>query len=132
MPFFLLQHSHDAQECAAAFAAWQGFESPLRHRRTPSTCLAGGHSPWCQVEALDRQRRSSCCPGSWPSGPRPSRSERCRSLERPVTGFPTAPLTWGTLRVATPAEGAPGDAPYVEHNCCVQRQSCGGGAHGGP
>ena len=44
MPFFLLQHSHDAHECAAAFAAWQGFDSPLRHRRAPSTCLAGGHA----------------------------------------------------------------------------------------
>ena len=33
MPFFLLHHQHEAHECAAAFAAWQGFESPLRHRR---------------------------------------------------------------------------------------------------
>ncbi len=54
MPFFLLQHSHDAHECAAAFAAWQGFDSPLRHRRAPSTCLAGGHGLWWQVEASDR------------------------------------------------------------------------------
>ena len=117
MPFFLLHHSHDAHECAAAFAAWQGFDSPLRHRRAPSTCLAGGHALWWRVEASDDRRRSSCCPGSWPSGPRPSRSERCRSHER---------------RCETPARrgttGAPDRAPYVEHNYCLQRQSRGGGA----
>ena len=39
------------QTCAAAFAAWRGFESPLRHRWAPSTCLAGGHAIWWRVEA---------------------------------------------------------------------------------
>ena len=51
MPFFLLHHPHRPDECAAAFAAWQGFQSPLRHRRAPSTCLAGGHAIWWRVEA---------------------------------------------------------------------------------
>ncbi|MET0511426.1 MAG: hypothetical protein ABW135_07080 [Thermoleophilaceae bacterium] len=55
MPSFLLHHAHDAHECAAAFAAWQGFDSPLRHRRAPSTCLAGGHALWWRVEASDRR-----------------------------------------------------------------------------
>ena len=82
MPSFLLHHSHDAHECAAAFAAWQGFDSPLRHRRAPSTCLAGGHALWWRVEASDRRAALELLPGSWPSGPRPSRSERCRSHER--------------------------------------------------
>ena len=54
MPFFLLQHQHEAHECAAAFAAWQGFDSPLRHRRAQSSCLAGGHGVWWQVEATNR------------------------------------------------------------------------------
>jgi hypothetical protein len=53
MSIFLLHHTHTAEECAAAFAAWQGFESPLRHREAPSTCLAGGHEMWWRVEAVD-------------------------------------------------------------------------------
>jgi hypothetical protein len=53
MPVFLLSHRHDPHECAASFAAWQGFDSPLRHGRAPSTCLAGGHCVWWRVEARD-------------------------------------------------------------------------------
>jgi hypothetical protein len=51
MPSFLLQHQHEAHECAAAFAAWQGFDSPLRPGRVRSSCLTGGHGLWWQVEA---------------------------------------------------------------------------------
>jgi hypothetical protein len=54
MPLFLLHHQHQPHECAAAFAAWQGFDSPLRHGLVPSSCLAGGHGLWWQVEAGDR------------------------------------------------------------------------------
>ena len=54
MPSFLLSHQHEAHECAAAFAAWQGFSSPLRHCRAPSSCLEGGHGLWWRVEADDR------------------------------------------------------------------------------
>jgi hypothetical protein len=53
MPAFLLSHQHQPHECAAAFAAWQGFDSPLRHGRVPSSCLAGGHGLWWRVEAPD-------------------------------------------------------------------------------
>ena len=53
MPSFLLHHRLDPFECAAAFAAWNGFSSPLRHRSAPSTCLAGGHAIWWSVEAPD-------------------------------------------------------------------------------
>jgi hypothetical protein len=53
MPAFLLNHRHEPHECEAAFAAWQGFDSPLRHRRVPSSCLAGGHGLWWRVEAPD-------------------------------------------------------------------------------
>ncbi|MET0800218.1 MAG: hypothetical protein ABWZ53_03500 [Actinomycetota bacterium] len=53
MPCFLLQHRHTSAECAAAFASWAGFQSPLRHRRAASTCLAGGHALWWRVHAKD-------------------------------------------------------------------------------
>jgi hypothetical protein len=54
MPFFLLHHQHRPHECKAAFVAWQGFDSPLRQRRAPSSCLSGGHGLWWSVEAADR------------------------------------------------------------------------------
>jgi hypothetical protein len=53
MASFLLEHRHDAGECDVVFAAWQGFASPLRHERVPSTCLDGGHTLFWQVEAAD-------------------------------------------------------------------------------
>ena len=53
MPRFLLHHRHEPRECDAAFAAWTGFASPLRHRLAPSTCLAGGHAIWWSVDAAD-------------------------------------------------------------------------------
>jgi hypothetical protein len=37
MQFFLLHHRHEPHECAAAFAAWQGFDSPLTHDRLEAT-----------------------------------------------------------------------------------------------
>ena len=62
MPFFLLHHQHEAHECAAAFAAWQGFDSPLRHARVPSTCLAGGHGLWWRVEATSQREALALLP----------------------------------------------------------------------
>jgi hypothetical protein len=53
MPCVLLHHQHAPSECAAAFAAWTGFDSPLRHRPAASTCLAGGHALWWRVQAAD-------------------------------------------------------------------------------
>jgi hypothetical protein len=53
MPSFLLHHHHNAGECRHAFAAWKGFESPLRHLPTMGTCAEGGHSLWWTVEAAD-------------------------------------------------------------------------------
>lgn len=55
MPIFLLHHEHEPRECAAAFAAWGGFESPLRHRTVESSCLTGGHALWLRVEANDHE-----------------------------------------------------------------------------
>ena len=62
MPFFLLHHQHEAHECAAAFAAWQGFDSPLRHGQVASSCLAGGHGLWWRVEATDRRQALALLP----------------------------------------------------------------------
>jgi hypothetical protein len=50
---FILHHTHDARECAAAFAAWRGFRSPLRGRATPASCAFGGHEMWWDVDAAD-------------------------------------------------------------------------------
>ena len=62
MPYFLLHHQHEPHECAAAFAAWNGFHSPLRHRPAPSSCLAGGHGLWWQVEATDHSEALALLP----------------------------------------------------------------------
>ena len=51
MASYVLHHRHTAEECEAAFAAWSGFESPLRGREAASTCLAGGHTLAWRVEA---------------------------------------------------------------------------------
>ena len=51
MQCFLIHHSHDAGECGAAFAAFKGHESPLRHRATMASCAFGGHAIWWWVEA---------------------------------------------------------------------------------
>jgi hypothetical protein len=62
MAHFLLHHRHEPRECAAAFAAWQGFASPLRHRGAASTCLAGGHAVWWRVEASTREAALALLP----------------------------------------------------------------------
>jgi hypothetical protein len=53
VPTFLVIHSHPAAECPWAYAAWRGFESPLRHRPALSTCPDGGHRLFWVVEADD-------------------------------------------------------------------------------
>ena len=53
MPTFLVSHRHPAGECPWAFAAWHGFDSPLRHRHALSSCADGGHALWWLVDADD-------------------------------------------------------------------------------
>jgi hypothetical protein len=53
VPTFLLSHRHPAEECPYAYAAWRGFDSPLRHRLALSSCLQGGHALWWVVDATD-------------------------------------------------------------------------------
>jgi hypothetical protein len=52
MPRFLLEHRHTAAECGAVFAAFNAFDSPLRHRSTTASCHYGGHRIWWEVEAV--------------------------------------------------------------------------------
>ena len=48
---FLLEHRHAAAECAAVFAAFNAFDSPLRGQSTTSSCHYGGHRIWWEVDA---------------------------------------------------------------------------------
>jgi hypothetical protein len=51
MPRYLLTHHHEPNECGVAFAAFRGFESPLRHKGALASCTSGGHSLWWTVDA---------------------------------------------------------------------------------
>ena len=62
MPLFLLHHHHAPADCAAAFAAWLGFDSPLRGGMATSTCLGGGHALWWHVEAAGPQAALALLP----------------------------------------------------------------------
>jgi len=62
MPSYLLTHRHPPAECVAAFAAWHGFQSPLRGRPTKSSCLAGGHGLWWTVQAQSAEEALALLP----------------------------------------------------------------------
>ncbi|MGH2726863.1 MAG: hypothetical protein ACRDKS_07780 [Actinomycetota bacterium] len=49
---YVLMHQHRTHECKAAFAAWLGFDSPLRRRPALASCVEGGRV-WWTVEAPD-------------------------------------------------------------------------------
>ena len=49
----MLSHRHAPDECRVVFAAWRGFDSPLRRRSTTGSCAEGGHALWWEVEAED-------------------------------------------------------------------------------
>lgn len=51
MATYLLSHHHSDKECSVAFAAWHGFVSSLRGKRTMSSCLAGDHRLWWRITA---------------------------------------------------------------------------------
>lgn len=50
---YLLCHGHTARECPVAFAAWKGFDSPLRGGSALASCATGDHRVWWTVEATD-------------------------------------------------------------------------------
>jgi hypothetical protein len=62
MPRFLIQHGHEAFECGAVFASFQGFESPLRAQATTGSCALGGHEIWWFVEASDAEAALALVP----------------------------------------------------------------------
>ena len=62
MPRFVLHHEHAPQECRAVFAAWQGHESPFRHRVTLASCVFGGHAIWWTVEATSEEQALGLLP----------------------------------------------------------------------
>jgi hypothetical protein len=53
MTLYLVQHRHEPAECGAAFAAWKGFDSPLRQMAAWCSCLTGGHRLWLVADAPD-------------------------------------------------------------------------------
>jgi hypothetical protein len=60
---YLLSHSHSESECAAAFAAWSGVESRLRHQRTIAGCEHGDHRVFWIVEAENEESALELLPG---------------------------------------------------------------------
>jgi len=62
MSQYLLYHQHEANECGVVFAAFAGFESPLRHREALASCRSGGHSIWWTVDAASEQRALALLP----------------------------------------------------------------------
>jgi hypothetical protein len=55
VPQFVISHRHLARECPTAYAAWSGFESPLRHRQTLASCAGGGHDIYWVITASDER-----------------------------------------------------------------------------
>jgi hypothetical protein len=61
MATYLLCHRHEPAQCRFAFAAWRGFDSPLRRSRVLASCGATGdgqpsadrHVIFWTVEAAD-------------------------------------------------------------------------------
>jgi hypothetical protein len=51
MGTYVLSNTHHDGECAATFAAWRGFESPLRRSAPASGCRWSDHRLWWEVEA---------------------------------------------------------------------------------
>jgi hypothetical protein len=63
MPSFVLHHRHQPEECPSAYAAWKGYESPLRGQSAPSSCRLGGHEIWWEVDAADETDALAHLPG---------------------------------------------------------------------
>jgi len=62
---YVLTHSHEPRECRIAFAAWRGFDSPLRERAVFASCteaVDGRHRLWWTVEAGDERAALALLP----------------------------------------------------------------------
>ena len=62
MPRYLLHHNHEPNECGVVFAAFRGFESPLRHKTALASCRSGGHSIWWTVESASEKNALALLP----------------------------------------------------------------------
>lgn len=68
MATFVLIHRHSPDACTVAFAAWKGFESPLRGELALSSCAQskgakdGEHLICWTVEAADRDAALALLP----------------------------------------------------------------------
>jgi len=80
MPIFVLCHRHAPAECAIAAAAGRGFDSPLRHRQTLSSCLYGGHRLSWTVRAQDAGAALALVP---PFVAERTRAEQVRKVRLP-------------------------------------------------
>jgi hypothetical protein len=64
---FMLDHRHLPAECRIAFAAWRGFDSPLRHDAAFASCGSGcdgdtEHRIWWRVDAVDARAALAMLP----------------------------------------------------------------------
>jgi hypothetical protein len=62
MPTYMLSHQHGARECGVVFAAFKGYQSPLRHHTTLASCGSGGHAIWWTVDAASEKDALSQLP----------------------------------------------------------------------
>lgn len=59
---FLLHHRHEPEDCGVVFAAFKGYESPLRRQATLASCLSGDHAIWWTVEAASEKEALALLP----------------------------------------------------------------------
>ena len=63
---FVLNHRHPPDRCGVAFAAWRGFDSPLRHSQALASCAAatgeGEHLLTWTVDAGSREEALALLP----------------------------------------------------------------------
>jgi hypothetical protein len=59
---YVFHHRHEPNECGAAFAAFKGHRSPLRHRSTLASCEFGGHEIWWVVDAASEAQAFALLP----------------------------------------------------------------------
>ena len=62
VPEFVIHHTHEPSECAAVFASFQGFVTPLRKRTAAASCDHGGHDIWWFVDAESAARALELVP----------------------------------------------------------------------
>ena len=81
MPRYLLHHHHEPNQCGVVFAAFRGFESPLRHRAALASCPTGGHSIWWTVDSASEENALALLPFYVAERTTAVRSARSRSRD---------------------------------------------------